>query len=190
MKPDQYEHMTDTELLDRFKLDRNNQWLGFLLKRYTLLLLGICMKYLRNEEEAKDAVQQVFVKVLTDPTTINIQTFRPWVGTVARNHCLMKLRAKPNRVVEIQEKMIHTRGEESEERIAHLEKDRKLELMEESMRELSKEQEQCLTLFYLEKRSYQEITDQTGYTIQQVKSYIQNGKRNLKIAIDKKINAS
>lgn len=182
--------MTDTELLDRYKADHNNQWLGELLKRYTLLLLGICMKYLKNEEEARDAVQQVFMKVLTDPSTLNIQTFRPWVGTVARNHCLMKLRVRPNRTVEIQEKMAHTRGEEAEERLAHLEKDRKLELMEESMRELSKEQQQCLTLFYLEKHSYQEIVDQTGYTIQQVKSYIQNGKRNLKIAIDKKLNTA
>lgn len=181
--------MTDEELLARFYADNNNQWLGILLKRYTLLLLGISMKYLKNEEAAKDIVQQVFMKVLAETNRFQVESFKAWVAVMARNLCLMHLRAKGNKTVEIKDKMAHIRVEESEERLAHIEKDQKLELMEESMRELSEEQQQCLTLFYLEKRSYQQIVDQTGYALSQVKSHIQNGKRNLKIAIDKKINA-
>lgn len=106
---------------------------------------------------------------------------------VAKNHCLMKLRDKPGRQTEIKEQMAVTPGEDDSIR-AHLEKDRQLELMDESLRELNNEQKQCVTLFYLEKRSYQEIADITGYSMMQVKSYIQNGKRNLKILLDKKLN--
>lgn len=181
--------MSDEELLAFYYADNDNRWLGILLQRYTLLLLGICMKYLRNEEEARDAVQQVFIKVLTNTNRFQVESFRSWVAVMARNYCLMQLRGKGGKTVEMQDKMAHTKAEDAEERLAHLEKDRKLELMQESMQDLSNEQQQCLTLFYLEKRSYQEIVDQTGLSITQVKSHIQNGKRNLKIAIDKKINS-
>jgi RNA polymerase sigma-70 factor (ECF subfamily) len=72
----------------------------------------------------------------------------------------------------------------------HLEKDRQLEMMNDCLQELVKEQKQCVTLFYLEKRSYNEIADHTGFTLLQVKSYIQNGKRNLKILLERKLNQS
>ena len=62
--------------------------------------------------------------------------------------------------------------------------------MATSLEELNPEQKQCLILFYLEKKSYQEISENTGFSLMQVKSYIQNGKRNLKILLDKKMNKS
>jgi RNA polymerase sigma-70 factor (ECF subfamily) len=66
------------------------------------------------------------------------------------------------------------------------EKEQWLEWMGQSLEELGKEQKLCVILFYLEKRSYQEIALTTGYTLMQVKSYIQNGKRNLRLSIEKK----
>jgi RNA polymerase sigma factor (sigma-70 family) len=188
VKHDQYAHITDQQLLERFNADRNNHWLGVLLQRYTLLLLGVCMKYLKNEEEAKDSVQQIFLKAITELHKYRVDYFKSWLYMVAKNHCLMKLRDKPGRQTEIKEQMAVTPGEDEGIQI-HLEKDRQLELMSESLEELSNEQKQCVTLFYLEKRSYQEIADQTGFTMMQVKSYIQNGKRNLKILLDKKLNS-
>lgn len=187
MKHDQYAHITDQQLLERFYADHNNNWLGILLQRYTLLLLGVCMKYLKNEEEAKDSVQQIFLKAITELHKYRVDYFKSWLYMVAKNHCLMKLRDKPGRQTEIKEQMAVTPGEDDGIR-THLEKDRQLELMDESLRELNDEQKQCVTLFYLEKRSYQEIADITGYSMMQVKSYIQNGKRNLKILLDKKLN--
>lgn len=187
MKHDQYAHITDQQLLERFYADHNNHWLGILLQRYTLLLLGVCMKYLKNEEEAKDSVQQIFLKAITELHKYRVDYFKSWLYMVAKNHCLMKLRDKPGRQTEIKEQMAVTPQEDEGIR-AHMEKDRQLELMEESLQELNNEQKQCVTLFYLEKRSYQEIADQTGFTMMQVKSYIQNGKRNLKILLDKKMN--
>lgn len=181
-------HITDQELLDNFYRDRNNHWLGILFQRYTLLLLGIGMKYLRNEEEAKDSVQQIFLKAITELHKYKVDYFKSWLYMVAKNHCLMKLRDRQHMVTtEIQEQMVAAPADENN-MSAHIEKNRQIELMNQSLEELNKEQQVCLTLFYLEKKSYQQITEQTGFSQLQVKSYIQNGKRNLKLLLEKKLN--
>jgi RNA polymerase sigma-70 factor (ECF subfamily) len=183
---DRYSHINDQQLLGYFKADKNNNWLGILLQRYTLLLFGVCMKYLKNEEEAKDAVQQIFLKAITELHKYEVEYFKSWLYMVAKNHCLMKLRDKPGRIVDIKEQMIITNDDDSNLQV-HIQKDRQLELMTETLSELNPEQKQCVTLFYLEKKTYQEIANETGYTLMQVKSYIQNGKRNLKILLERKI---
>jgi len=180
-----YSNITDQELLDRFYKEPDNNLLGILFERYTLLLFGLCMKYLKNEEEAKDAVQQVFLKSITELHKYRVQYFKSWLYMVAKNHCLMKLRERGRITGEINEESV----KEEESNLSELaEKDRKLELMSHSLEQLNLEQKQCVTLFYLEKRSYNEIAEITGYSVMQVKSYIQNGKRNLKLIMEKKIN--
>lgn len=187
MKADQYQHMTDQDLLEKFHADHDNEWLGVLLRRYTLLLLGVCMKYLKNEEEAKDSVQQVFLKVIQELQKYRVEYFKSWLYMVAKNHCLMKLREKQGKLtVEINDR--HTDQQDSESDLQELwQNDNKLDLMESALRELNPEQQQCVTLFYLQKKSYQEISEATGYSMMQVKSYIQNGKRNLKLLIERKL---
>ena len=101
MNTDKYKHIDDHQLLQYFYTDRNNEWLGILLQRYTLLLLGICMKYLKNEEEAKDAVQQIFLKVIAELHKHKVDYFKSWLYIVAKNHCLMKLRSKGIHFTEI-----------------------------------------------------------------------------------------
>jgi RNA polymerase sigma-70 factor (ECF subfamily) len=104
---------------------------------------------------------------------------------IAKNHCLMRLRHKPGNVnIEGQNIVDDTDPQDIQK---HTEKDKRLELMSDSLSELSAEQKQCVTLFYLDKKSYQQIAEQTGYTVMQVKSYIQNGKRNLRHLLEKKI---
>ena len=186
MKYDPHAHISDQELLEKFYATRDNQWLGTLLQRYTLLLLGVCMKYLKNEEEAKDAVQQVFLKAIMELHKYKVEYFKSWLYMVAKNHCLMKLRDKQGQVTEIKEQMAVTPAEDNSREL-HLEKDRQLELMKECLNDLNGDQKLCVTLFYLEKKSYQDIAGQTGFTLMQVKSYIQNGKRNLKLLLEKKL---
>lgn len=180
-----YEHISDQELLEKFYLDRDNQWLGIVLQRYTLLLLGVCMKYLKNEEEAKDAVQHIFLKAITELGKYKVDYLKSWLYMVARNHCLMKLRDK-NVFVSVEENTQLTSPETDRHEFEH--KEITLTLLESSLEELNPEQKTCVTLFYLQKKSYQEIVDSTGYSLLQVKSYIQNGKRNLKILVEKKMN--
>lgn len=184
---DRFTHISDQELLERFYSSHDNQWLGIVLQRYTLLLLGVCMKYLKNEDEAKDAVQQVFLKTITELHKYKVDYFKSWLYMVAKNHCLMKLRDRQGKQpAELKEQQLMTPEEESNKNL-HIEKDRQLELMAMCLEELNSEQQQCVTLFYLEKKSYQEIAEKTGYSLMQVKSHIQNGKRNLKILLEKKL---
>lgn len=182
---DRFEHITDNELLEKFYSDHDNQWLGIVLQRYTLLLLGVCMKYLKNEEEAKDAVQQIFLKSITELGKYKVSYIKSWLYMVARNHCLMKLRDK-HVFISVEERSPLVAAETDQREIA--DKEVTLTLLENSLEELNPEQKTCVTLFYLQKKSYQEIVEETGFSLLQVKSYIQNGKRNLRILVEKKMN--
>lgn len=190
MGKDSLDHIDDKELLDKFYSDGDNQWLGILLQRYTLLLLGVCMKYLKNEEEAKDSVQQIFLKALTELQKYKVDYFKSWIYMIAKNFCLMKLRDSQSKIpVELTDNMT-PQEPGTELRTAIVEKERALTYIENSLNELNEEQKQCVTLFYLQKKSYQQITAITGYTLLQVKSFIQNGKRNLKKIVEKKMKAN
>ena len=186
---DKYQHISDQELLENFYADRDNAWLGILLQRYTLLLLGVCMKYLKNEELAKDSVQQIFLKVITELHKYKVEYFKSWVYMVAKNYCLMQLRDKPGKKnLELSEKI--PAAEELPDKQKLLQDEKTYSLLSASLTELNPEQQQCVTLFYLQKKSYTEISEETGFTMMQVKSHIQNGKRNLRILIEKKLNES
>ncbi len=191
MKKDKFSHISDDELLQRFLKNKENEWLGILLQRYTLLLLGVCMKYLKNEEEARDTVQQIFLKVLQDVQKYKIENFKPWLYMVARNTCLTILRDKKKLYhEEISDKNNFYNDFTIGDEFNNAQNDIPIELLEVALKELNTEQKQCITLFYLQKNSYQEVSDATGYSLLQVKSFIQNGKRNLKISIEKKLKQS
>lgn len=186
MKENRYHHISDHELLDYYYETKDQQWIGILLERYTLLLLGVCMKYLKDEEEAKDAVQQVFLKVLTEVSKYKVEFFKSWLYMVAKNHCLMKLRNKTiKNVKQLNEETAVEHADTDKQEI--LASETTYSLLEEAIEELSAEQKLCVTLFYLQKNSYQQIIEKTGFTAMQVKSYIQNGKRNLKLLLEKKL---
>lgn len=187
MPKDIYVHISDQELLDKFKKDQDTLWLGILLQRYTLMLLGVCMKYLKNEEAAKDAVQQVFLKVITELQKYPVDYLKSWLYTIARNHCLMQLRDK-TQLISVSDEM--NLVDESIPDLTASEKEHTLTLLEQSIKELNTPQKTCVTLFYLQKKSYLEIVETTGFSLLQVKSYIQNGKRNLKLLVAQKLSQS
>lgn len=145
------------------------------------------MKYLKNEEEAKDAVQQVFEKVIGELDKYKVEYFKSWIYMVAKNYCLMKLRDKGKLPREITERMIATPAEETN-LLEHIQKDELITQLELAMPQLNAEQRLCIEQFYLHKKSYLEITESSGYTLMQVKSHIQNGKRNLKLLLQKQLN--
>jgi RNA polymerase sigma factor (sigma-70 family) len=179
-----FKHTSDEDLLQQYYDKRDNRLLGILLQRYTLLLLGVCMKYLKDEEAAKDAVQQIFLKVIHELQRYRVQFFKSWLYMIARNHCLMQLRRHDvKNVSALNENIIEEEFQLQQE----IEKEKLLSLVEASMEELNSDQKTCITLFFLEKKSYQQISEQTGFSLMQVKSYIQNGKRNLKLLVEKKL---
>jgi RNA polymerase sigma-70 factor (ECF subfamily) len=157
--------------------------LGILLQRYTLLLLGVAMKYLKDKDQAQDAVQQVFLKAITHLPKDEIQNFKGWLYVLTRNHCLQVLRDKHYLTDESVLNNFNANETDNDETAW---KESTLENIQVALTELDEPQRISLVLFYIEKKSYKQISSQTGYSFEQVKSYIQNGKRNIKLILTKK----
>jgi len=175
--------LTDNELITRYKKDGDNLLVGELYKRYSHLVYGVCLKYFKNEEESKDAVLQIFEKLMMDLKKHEVANFKSWIHSVARNHCLMFLRKQQTLQKKVNEYEATYQVEEafsspfsSNE---HEEKEVILTDLERAITLLKEEQRICIELFFLKEKRYNEVADLTGFTIKQVKSYIQNGKRNL-----------
>lgn len=177
-------YQDDRELLEKYLSGGSNEYLGTLLQRYSILLFGVCMKYLKNEEEARDAVQQVFLKVIKDIRKYKVEYFRSWLYMVAKNHCLMALRKKGLQLTELDEGR-HGDTDDRELREVLNEKENRLDKLDAALQKLSEPQRICISLFYMERKSYREVAIQTGFSELQVKSHIQNGKRNLKIQLER-----
>ena len=182
------ESLTDNELITKYKKTGDNSLVGELYKRYSHLVYGVCLKYLKNEDGSKDAVLQIFENLLTDLKKHDIANFKSWLHSVARNHCLMFLRKKQTQLKRVNEYEATYRHEEAfaapftvhekEEKEVML---TKLETAMKQTRKRKHEEEQltCIELFFLKEKCYNEVAEITGYEIKKVKSYIQNGKRNL-----------
>jgi RNA polymerase sigma factor (sigma-70 family) len=176
--------LTDDELLLAYRNNADTQWLGYLLQRYTALLLGVALKYLKNKAQSEDAVQQIFLKALTHLPKEEITNFKGWLYVLMRNHCFQQLR---DRSYDTDDAVLAQLSATETDKEEILWQEHTLQQMEEALRQLSVEQRKTITMFYLEKCSYEQIIAQTGYTFMQVKSYIQNGKRNLKTMLLKKL---
>lgn len=182
----------DDVLIAEYKRTGDNIYIGELYKRYAHLVFGVCLKYLKDDAAAQDMVMEVFEKLLTDLRHHDVQSFKSWLYMVAKNQCLMLLRKqKGKQPVELKTNQGDDDDGAMENEIAeHLEdvdlKETQLQHLEEGITTLNEEQKICVELFYLQHKSYVEVAEITGYDIKQVKSYIQNGKRNLKIYLDKK----
>jgi len=176
----------EQELLSRYKITGDLNVLGKLYAPYMYLVYGICLKYFKEEARSEDAVMQIFEELIPKLRVHQVAHFKSWLYTYARNFCLMALRsAKKIDTISLEE---HPFMEN--EAILHPSfgddlLEIKLSAMEKCMDSLSQEQHTCIQLFYLEHKCYKEIVDITGFDLNKVKSYIQNGKRNLKICMEK-----
>lgn len=184
MPTNDFTHINDADLLNNYLASKDNKWLGILLQRYTLMLFGVGMKYLKEEEAAKDAVQQVFLKVIKELPKYKVTYFKSWIYMIAKNHCLMQLRNKNLATAELPMHLEATEVADSFERKVLEEKEIHLTKMEKALAQLNAEQKICIELFYLHKKTYQQISETQPFSIKQVKSHIQNGKRNLKILME------
>lgn len=179
---------SDLELIEAYKETRDNKFVGELFERYTHLVYGVCLKYLKDEEDSKDAVLLIFEKLLTDLLRFEIQNFPPWLHRLTQNYCLMYLRQRQREF----KRSEHYFTNQDDERMDsdpdwHLsnkgekhEKEERLTSIEDALHTLNPEQKQCVELFFLEEKSYQEIVEITGFSLSKVKSFLQNGKRNIK----------
>ncbi|MBK5278243.1 MAG: sigma-70 family RNA polymerase sigma factor [Bacteroidia bacterium] len=174
----------DSELLLHYRSSGDVQILGELFTRYTSLMYGVCLKYLKDRDDSKDAVMQVFEKLVQTLREHEIENFKSWLYVTTRNHCLMQLRAKKGKMTEeLSPYLMET------DPFFHLEEETELEWnlskLEKCMEQLVVEQKRCVQLFYMEQKCYKDITGLTDFNLNQVKSFIQNGKRNLKSCMER-----
>lgn len=179
-----YKDQSDEELIALYKKTDDLAIVGVLYDRYTALTFGVCLKYLKDREESRDAVMQIFEKLIVTLKEHEINVFKGWLYVTARNHCLMQIRSKKGKnFEELSPFLMETGGNGHQEQGTEIEGD--LRKLEKCMEALGNEQKQCVQLFYLQQKCYKEITESTGYDLNKVKSYIQNGKRNLKICMER-----
>ncbi len=186
-----YNNYSDNELINIFLETGDNLIVGILYQRYGHLVLGLCIKYLKNKDDAKDAALQIFENLIHDLKKHKITFFKSWLYVYSKNFCLMILRKQQSHLkkeLDLKE-TIHLVMDFSD--VEHLqEKEKQIVLMETAISLLNQEQKTCIDLFYLKNKSYNQIIEITGYSHNDVKSYIQNGKRNLKLKMEALLNES
>jgi RNA polymerase sigma-70 factor (ECF subfamily) len=176
---------TDAELVSMYRETEDLALVSELFGRYTSMIYAVCIKYLRDRDDAKDAVMQVFERLPASLKAHEIANFKSWVYVTARNHCLMQLRAKRGKKFEEFDSQVM-----ENELLLHLEENGDGDLEDDLSRlnkcidKLDDEQQRCVRLFFLDEKCYKDISTTTGFDLNKVKSYIQNGKRNLKICME------
>lgn len=182
--------LNDRELLDHFLKSGNVDFLGELYSRYMYLVFGVCLKYFKEPEKSKDAVILIYEQIQHTIHKHKIQNFKNWLYVVTKNHCLMELRKTktgklifPGNEVELESFM------ENEPELHPIDKkqdeNREKALMD-CIEKLKAEQKECIRMFYFNNKCYRDIAERMKIEEKKVKSYIQNGKRNLKICMENK----
>lgn len=174
---------SDEELIAQFRSSNDMAALAELFTRYSALVYGVCLKYLKDSDNAKDAVMQVFEKLNKSLKAHQIEHFKSWLYITSKNHCLMQLRAQKKIIMEeiredFMENQLFLHQETEDLRGEDLLK------LEKCIEQLKNGQKDCVQLFYIKEMCYKEIVNSTGIELNKVKSYIQNGKRNLKICME------
>ncbi|GGH22409.1 RNA polymerase sigma factor [Dyadobacter endophyticus] len=179
------EPVPEAEGLAAYRRNGDVAVLGALYEPYMDMVFGVCFQYLRDEDESKDAVMQIFEKLVADLKQHEVSNFKSWLHSVARNHCLMKLRVSRITVgaesVDDREQELQIGALYDEDTFAL---DGQLNALDECLQKLVSEQRISIELFYLQNKCYRDIAGETGFEMGKVKSYIQNGKRKLKICIE------
>lgn len=182
--------LADHELILKYRRESDPEVISELFTRYTHLVFGVCLKYLDDKDDAKDAVMEIFEGLMEDIPAYEILNFKSWLHSVTRNHCLMKLRK--NKFTHLEPEEITKKSDEIfMESPGDLHQD--IDLEEYTLRELEtalgflkEPQRVCIELVYLKEKSYVEVSEMTGYSMNEVKSHVQNGKRNLRIRLESK----
>jgi len=187
---DQY---TDQELIKKFKETADKKYFGLLFSRYSHLVYGTCRKYIDDREECRDLTMEIFEKAMLTLPNKEIFAFNNWIYSVSRNLCISRLRSTEKEVEEtenwkyLKKKEPAVMENEAFLRLCSENKSTTAEIVESALGELDEDQQKCVRLFYFERKSYKSIQQQTGFTAKQVKSYLQNGKRRLRVIISKRI---
>jgi RNA polymerase sigma-70 factor (ECF subfamily) len=183
-------YQSDEDIAREYFTTGNKELVGDLFEKHVKTVYGVCLFYFRDRDVAKDNVMQIFEKIMVELRKSEIKNFKGWLSFVVRNHCISELRKQKNRQFVPETYLdfeIKQTTEDTENIISSIGEDEMLAYMKEALPALKENQRKCVELFYLENLSYHEISIKTNLSLNEVKSNIQNGKRNLKLMIDEKI---
>ncbi len=176
--------LSNDQLLESYRTEDNQEALGILYERHLEMVYNTCMKYLTEKELAQDAVLDIFETLTEKAKTHEIQRFDGWLFMLAKNHCLMQLRkTTKNQVVSIEDRALSS-DEEAYREQDH-EREEKLQSLESCLEKLPEDQKIAVKMFYLEEKTYKEIAEIMQIDSEKVRSFIQNGRRNLKNCMGK-----
>jgi RNA polymerase sigma-70 factor (ECF subfamily) len=187
------ENVSDEELLLQYKQSGNKDLFADLFKKHVSVVYGTCLFYLQDKDEAQDATMLLFEKMMLDINTREINNFKAWLSFVVRNHCISIIRKHNTNSKNLRSYYEFEKEDtsyEAEEKIGAVSDELLLQEMKSCLPKLKEKQRICVELFYLQSKSYQEIADSTAYSLNEIKSHIQNGKRNLKLLIEEQTRTS
>ncbi len=186
LKNIQNNEVTDKELVAAFKESGQLEYLSTLYQRYMELVFGVCLKYFKDTERCKDAVMDIYEELAVKLKNHEVDNFKGWLHVVARNYCLMKLRSPKNiKTTEFNPAFMHLE-ENAHLKDEQLEKEESFKQLEDCIGSLPEEQRKSIELFFQQDKCYNEIAAITGYDWNKIRSYIQNGKRNLKNCMEQR----
>ncbi|MDX1911083.1 MAG: sigma-70 family RNA polymerase sigma factor [Saprospiraceae bacterium] len=184
LRPNLPENLSDEQLLAEFLGGNAPRSLGVLYERYMPMVYGVCLKILKDKGRAEDAVMAIYEELVRKVPEHKIESFRGWLYVLARNHCLMEWRKAQRRPTDHHAPEDMTRYDAIEP-VFEYELPQSASPLERCLAELSAQQRTCVQWFYYEDKSYKEIADILQEELGKVRSHIQNGKRNLKICMEK-----
>ena len=176
--------LSDDDLVGLYKSSANQDALAAFYQRYASLILGTCFKYLKNTEKAADASADIYTELVSKLLKYDVENPKAWLFMLTKNHCLQLLRKEKSRAeTEFSEEFMQSADDFNLDKV--MEKENLLDAMHDCLSQLKDEQQKAVSLFYLEKKCYQQIAQITGLEWNQVRSHIQNGRRNLKQCMEK-----
>lgn len=179
-----YRHFSDQSLLEIYRKTTDRAVIDVLFRRYAHLVMGVCLKYLKDEEAAKDALMTIFEQLMAKIRIFEIQNFNGWIYRLSKNYCLMELRSKQtqkkrHRLWENEQNVAENMGQDLNTWEEEMRFEQKLKRSKAALEKLKPAQKQCIELFYMQERSYKEISKITGFSVKKVKTSLQNGRKNL-----------
>jgi RNA polymerase sigma-70 factor (ECF subfamily) len=176
---------TDEQLIELYRQTNDRDYIGRLFERYASFVFAISMKYLKDKEKSRDNTMVVFEKLLENLNRFDVKNFKAWLHMVTKNQCLMQIRSEKSKSKNLNQFAYEEESFMEKEPELHHDQENDIEInlsnLNEALKTLGEKQKKCIELFYIQEKSYVEVAEITGFTMNEVKSFIQNGKRNLKI---------
>jgi RNA polymerase sigma factor (sigma-70 family) len=90
-----YQEQTDAEVIRSYLATQDARYFTQLYRRYANKVYGKCISILKNDAEARDAMQDIFVKIMLNLGNFGEKSqFSTWVYSITYNYCIDAIRKR------------------------------------------------------------------------------------------------